>query len=134
MTLPTLQNAEKPKFSSWVQFIGHLKEPLLIPWSNDGKVYAQNIFNVESKDELIKLANGEIVQMLMMQGMMVARPDNPKIITIEHLMSCEFKFLVPMWNIRYIETKFTTTTEVPRSDDKTVVTGQHPETHEGKAS
>ncbi len=134
MSLPLPSTNEKPKFSAWVQFIGHLKEPLLIPWSTDGKVYAGNIFNCDSKEELIKLANGELMQFHMMQAMVCARPDNPKITTIEHLTSVEFKYTVPMWNIRYIETKFTTTTEVPRSEDQVVITGQHPETAEGKAS
>ncbi len=88
-------------------------------------------FTVKNKVELIGLINEQMQEFLEQQGMLVAKPDNPKIMNLEHMVSVEFKLFVPMDNIRFIETIVSPMTELPRMEEPGVpLLGQGVETKE----
>jgi hypothetical protein len=129
--LPTEQ---QPALDSFVQFIGWVKTPALLPGSPD-KVIASNVFHCKNKVELINRVNEQMQGFMAQQGMLVAKPDNPKIMNLEHMISVEFKLFVPMYNIRFIETVVSPMTELPRVEEPGIpLLGQGVETKELKPS
>lgn len=133
MTLP-LPTPPTPAFDAFVQFIGHVKVPALLPGSPE-KVIASSIFHCANKTDLIRQINEHMQGFMAQQGMLIARPDNPKIMTIEHMVSVEFKLFVPMDNIAYIETTVSAMTELPRVEEPGIpLLGQGLETKELKPS
>ncbi len=129
-----------PPVQYYAEFIGHIKDPLqLAPWC-PAEVKCVGIFQFESKMKVIEALNIEYASMIASGGMSVQRPDSPKIMTVEHILSMEHKIFVPMWNIRYIECKLKEMTELPRVEPEgsavstTSMTGEHPETIERKHS
>jgi len=131
MTLP-LPTAQQPAFDAFVQFIGHVKVPALLPGSPN-TVIASAIFHCASKADLINQINAHMNAFMAQNGMLIARPDNPPVMTIEHMISVEFKLFVPMDNIRFIETIVNPITELPRVEEPGVpLVGQGVETKELK--
>lgn len=129
-----LPEGQQPAFDAFVQFIGHVKDPALLPGSPE-KVIVSTVCHFTNKAELIKFMNITMEEMLNQQGMLVARLDNPKLMVPEHILSVEYKLFVPMWNIRYIETKLQPITELPRVEEPGVpLLGQGVETKELKPS
>jgi|SRR5579864_69174 len=133
MTLP-LPAGQQPAFDTFVQFIGHVKTPSLLPGSPE-TVIASAIFHCGSKSDLINQINAHMAAFAAQQGMLIARPDNPRIMQVEHMISVEFKLFVPMDNIRFIETIVSPMTELPRVEEPGVpLIGQGVETKELKPS
>lgn len=124
-----------PFYDAWVQFVGHVKEPALLP-GNPQFVYANSVYHLPNKNAAIELMNQEFTGFQMRQGMEVLRPElEKKPLIAEYIMSAEFKIFVPMWNIRYIETKVRPITELPRIEEPNIaLTGQGLEIKEHKPS
>lgn len=133
MSLP-LPAGQQPAFDAFVQFIGHVKTPALLPGSPN-TVIASSVFHATNKAHLINMINEQMMAFMSQQGMLVARPNNPPLIIVEHMISVEFKLFVPMDNIRFIETIVSPMTELPRVEEPGVpLLGQGVETKELKPS
>jgi hypothetical protein len=124
-----------PMFSAWVQFVGHVRDPLMLP-GHPLKVFHNSVYNLSSKAAAIELMNQELSSIEARQGMEVLRPElEKKPLIAEYIMSPEFKLFVPMWNIRYIETVIKPMTELPRIEEPGIpLTGQGLEIKEHKTS
>lgn len=124
-----------PMFTAWVQFVGHVRDPLLLP-GHPTEVFHNSVYNMQNKQAAIDFMIGELNTIYMRQGMEILRPELVnKPLLAEYILSPEFKLFIPMWNIRYIEPKIRPMTELPRVEEPGVpLTGQGLEIKEHKPS
>jgi hypothetical protein len=127
--------SDQPAFNAWVQFIGHVRDPLLLP-GRPTEVYQNSVYSMASKAAALEFMGQELNTIYMRQGMEILRPElTVKPLLAEYILSPEFKLFVPLWNIRYVEPKIRPMTELPRVEEPGIpLTGQGLETKEHKPS
>lgn len=124
-----------PAFDVWVEFIGYVLEPKLIPGEPETVVEGQ-IYHSSGMNELIHDTTQRIAAIGIQGGMMALKGEMEKrVMAPQDLLNPVYRRFVPIWNLKYIETVFKPMTELPRVEEPGVpLTGSGVETKEHKPS
>jgi len=132
-----------PAFDVWVEFIGYIRWPNLLPGSPDrvveGQIYHSTGLNALIQETTQRLGaigiQGGLMALLPDEELKKARPREGLILTPQDLLNPVYRRFVPLWNIKYIDTVIKPMTELPRVEEPGVpLTGSGVETKEHKPS
>jgi hypothetical protein len=139
VSVPVPHNIRKdlPAFDAWVEFVGYLKESCraYLPGFPEAVVEG-NIYHCQNRAELINEVSQRLATIGLQGGIVAFKVlSEKKVMTPEELVDPSYRYFVPLDHIKYIETRITPMTELPRVEEPGVpLTGQGLETVEHKPS